>query len=165
MLHFRFQHITQNKVRCTGTKKIQRQGARPEYPLNLVRLKKFVQVSECTGFCVDAENAAVWASASSAFSVSPLAKSCTSWYFRIFELNHVQMIITGVPGWSFYFRPSHRTLAGVVWWLSGEWRKQEQRETWSEGIYKTRISLYINISSTETSARVPRNTWIFSSWF
>ena len=59
MLRFRFQHITQNKVRCTGTKKIQRQGARPEYPLNLVRLKKFVQVSECTGFCVDTENAAV----------------------------------------------------------------------------------------------------------
>ena len=54
-----YRDITQNKVRCTGTKKIQRQGARPEYPLNLVRLKKFVQVSECTGFCVDAENAAV----------------------------------------------------------------------------------------------------------
>ena len=30
-----------------------------EYPLDLARLKKFVQVSEGTGFCVDTENAAV----------------------------------------------------------------------------------------------------------
>ena len=30
-----------------------------EYPLELVHLKKFVQVSEGTGFCVDTENAAV----------------------------------------------------------------------------------------------------------
>ena len=30
-----------------------------EYPLELARLKKFVQVSEGTGFCVDTENAAV----------------------------------------------------------------------------------------------------------
>ncbi len=30
-----------------------------DYQLNLVRLRKFVQVSECTGFCVDTENAAV----------------------------------------------------------------------------------------------------------
>ena len=30
-----------------------------EYPLELARLKKFVQVSEDTGFCVDTENAAV----------------------------------------------------------------------------------------------------------
>ena len=29
------------------------------YHLYLVRLKKFVKVSECTGFCVDTENAAV----------------------------------------------------------------------------------------------------------
>ncbi len=30
-----------------------------EYPPELARLKKFVQVSEGTGFCVDTENAAV----------------------------------------------------------------------------------------------------------
>ena len=30
-----------------------------DYHLNLVRLRKFVQGSECTGFCVDTENAAV----------------------------------------------------------------------------------------------------------
>ena len=30
-----------------------------EYRLELARLKKFVQVSEGTGFCVDTENAAV----------------------------------------------------------------------------------------------------------
>ena len=55
-----YRDITQNKVRCTGTAKNSggRELAR-EYPLNLVRLKKFVQVSECTGFCVDTENAAV----------------------------------------------------------------------------------------------------------
>ena len=58
MLRFQFQHITQNKVRCTGTKNSSGEAHR-EYPLNLVRLKKFVQVSECTGFCVDTENAAV----------------------------------------------------------------------------------------------------------
>ena len=64
--------------------------------LNLVRLKKFVQVSERTGFCVDTENAAVWAfTRVQHFSVSLLAKFCTSWYFRIFELNHVQLITHG----------------------------------------------------------------------
>mgnify|MGYP004467065905 FL=1 len=40
-------------------KKDSSERAACEYPLDLARLKKFVQVSECTGFCVDTENAAV----------------------------------------------------------------------------------------------------------
>ena len=40
-------------------KKVSGERAACEYPLDLARLKKFVQVSEGTGFCVDAENAAV----------------------------------------------------------------------------------------------------------
>ena len=44
--------------------------------------------------------------ASSAFSVLFLAKFCTSWYFRIFELNQVQMISHGVPHQlAFYSHP------------------------------------------------------------
>ena len=60
----------ENDISCTGTLPKIKSGApgqknsggrelAREYPLNLVRLKKFVQVSECTGFCVDTENAAV----------------------------------------------------------------------------------------------------------
>ena len=40
-------------------KKDSSERAACEYPLELVHLKKFVQVSESTGFCVDTENAAV----------------------------------------------------------------------------------------------------------
>ena len=68
-----------------------------EYPLDLTRLKKFVQVSEGTGFCVDTENAAVWASASSAFSVSFLAKFCTPWYLRSSELRQIQRRLYTFP--------------------------------------------------------------------
>ena len=62
--------MTENDISCTGTLPKIKSGAPGqknssgreldrEYPLNLVRLKKFVQVSEGTGFCVDTENAAV----------------------------------------------------------------------------------------------------------
>ena len=62
--------MTENDISCTGTLPQIKSGApgqknssgrelAREYPLNLVRLKKFVQVSECTGFCFDTENAAV----------------------------------------------------------------------------------------------------------
>lgn len=62
--------MTENDISCTGTLPKIKSGApgqknsggrelAREYPLNLVRLKKFVQVSECTGFCIDTENAAV----------------------------------------------------------------------------------------------------------
>ena len=45
--------------------------------------------------------------ASSVFYVSYLAKFCTSWYFRIFELNHVQMIIhrNFLTGFIIFFIP------------------------------------------------------------
>ena len=42
--------------------------------LVLSRLKNFVKVPGRTGFCVDTENAAVWAQRVQLFSVSPLAK-------------------------------------------------------------------------------------------
>ena len=69
------------------------------------RLKNFVKVPDCTGFCVDTENAAVWASASSAFSVSFLAKFCTPWYLRSSELRQIQRMIIKSLGWSFYVHP------------------------------------------------------------
>ena len=40
-------------------KKDSSEQAACEYPLELAHLKKFIQVSEATGFCVDTENAAV----------------------------------------------------------------------------------------------------------
>ena len=54
------------------------------------RLKNFAKIPDRTGFCVDTENAAVWASASSAFSVSFLAKFCTSWNLRSSELSRTR---------------------------------------------------------------------------
>ena len=54
------------------------------------RLKNFAKIPDRTGFCVDTENAAVWASASSAFSVSFLAKFCTSWNLRSSELSRIR---------------------------------------------------------------------------
>ena len=48
------------------------------------------------------------------------AKTCTFRYFdEFFQANQLQMIITGVPSWSFFPSP-HRTLSGEVWWLPGE---------------------------------------------
>ena len=67
------------------------------HPLVLSRLKNFVKVPGYTGFCVDTENAAVWASASSAFSVSFLAKFCTPWYLRSSELRQIQRMIHKTP--------------------------------------------------------------------
>lgn len=65
--------------------------------LVLSRLKNFVKVPGRTGFCVDTENAAVWASASSAFSVSFLAKFCTPWYLRSSELRQIQRRLYTFP--------------------------------------------------------------------
>ena len=67
------------------------------HPLVLSRLKNFVKVPGYTGLCVDTENAAVWASASSAFSVSFLAKFCTPWYLRSSELRQIQRMIHKTP--------------------------------------------------------------------
>ena len=55
--------MTENDISCTGTLPKIKSGApgqknsggrelAREYPLNLVRLKKFVQVSKCTGFAL-----------------------------------------------------------------------------------------------------------------
>ena len=73
--------------------------ARGFYKTTLVlsRLKNFVKVPGYTGLCVDTENAAVWASASSAFSVSFLAKFCTPWYLRSSELRQIQRMIHKTP--------------------------------------------------------------------
>ena len=79
-----------DKVRCGISGNFRKIPGR--YYLVSARLRNFVKVSGCTGFCVDAENAAVWAPASSAFSVSPLAKFCTPWYLRSSDLSQYQMI-------------------------------------------------------------------------
>ena len=87
---FRGFAATSDKVRWGGMNV--KTPARRFYNHSLVlsRLKNFVKVPGCTGFCVDTENAAVWASASSAFSVSFLAKFCTSWNLRSSELSRTR---------------------------------------------------------------------------
>ena len=94
---FRGFAATRDKVRCGGMNV--KTPARRFYNHSLVlsRLKNFVKVPGCTGFCVDTENAAVWATASSAFSVSFLAKFCTPWYLRSSELRQIQRMIHKTP--------------------------------------------------------------------
>ena len=76
------------------------------------RLKNFAKIPDRTGFCVDTENAAVWASASSAFSVSFLAKFCTPWYLRSSELRQIQRMIhkTPCPEFIYFKSPSPEIL-------------------------------------------------------
>ena len=52
-------HVVKYGEKLLDKKKDSGEQAACEYPLELVHLKKFVQVSEGTGFCVDTENAAV----------------------------------------------------------------------------------------------------------
>ena len=94
---FRGFAATSDKVRWGGMNV--KTPARRFYNHSLVlsRLKNFVKVPGCTGFCVDTENAAVWASASSAFSVSFLAKFCTPWYLRSSELRQIQRRLYKFP--------------------------------------------------------------------
>ena len=80
---------------------------------------------------------------------------------EVLQARQTQRWITKIFAWLFYFPSPHRTLSAEVWWLPGEWRKQEQREARSGGYIKQEYR-YIKISSTETSARVYRNTWIYS---
>ena len=99
---------TRDKVRC-GEMNVKTPARRfYNYPLVMSRLKNFVKVPGCTGFCVDTENATVWASASSAFSVSFLAKFCTPWYLRSSELRQIQRMIhkTPCPEFIYFQSPS-----------------------------------------------------------
>ena len=104
------------------------------------------------------------------------AKTCTFRYLdEFFQANQIQMIINGVLfSWRFLFYPySHRTL----FWSSGwcHWRQwpdiSAEREPvghpWQykiEDIGNTQEGekLDINILDIETSARVLRNTWVYT---
>ena len=104
------------------------------------------------------------------------AKTCTFRYLDEFsQANQIQMIITGVlSSWHFQFYPhSHRTLFWVVDDATGAGGQVLARSAsqvgypWQykiEDIGNTQEGekLDINISDIETSARVLRNTWVYT---